>query len=392
MNNPNLRVVVPVAVLCALLGACASGGGKTTPAAEPSKPVAAPPAPAVEQPAPAPKKVVKKPAPAPAAEAQPKFEINTPQEPYIDTVPPSQPPQPAPAKPDASKVEAPKVDAPKVDAPKVETPASEPPPALVAPPLVKQPDAVAVLERAREKLAEVRTLDCITVTEATGPAAATIPGLGVRNRVQLRFQYDDAVSVPFFVITPLIPTPNGDALGPRATYDGTRAIIVDDATRTYSDPGRNWFDVVGPRLNAIPQWFFRERMTLARRKPDATVTRGSTLEAELIGARILGVEQFDGQECDVVELYFMKEIVKFSETTGAAEVVDDQRFTETVHFARADGMPRKVVMRDVPRPDAPAGSGSTITSQYLKMVVNPGHEADFFDTSIPAGYLPQQQR
>ena len=219
-----------------------------------------------------------------------------------------------------------------------------------------------------------------------------MPNLGIRNRVQLRFQYDDAVSIPFFVITRIIETPTGEAYGPRSVYDGKRAVIIDDASKTFVDPGRNWFDVVGANLSAIPQWFFKERMTLSRRKPGANVTGAGALEAELIGARVLGVEPFDGQQCDLVEFYFSKNIVKFSETTGAPEVVDEQRYTETVHFARADGLPRKVVTRDIATPGTPPGSGSTITAQFLKMKVNPGYEAPFFDLSIPGGYQPQPKK
>ena len=129
-----------------------------------------------------------------------------------------------------------------------------------------------------------------------------------------------------------------------------------------------------------------------RRKPGANVTGAGALEAELIGARVLAVEPFDGQQCDLVEFYFSKNIVKFSETTGAPEVVDEQRYTETVHFARADGLPRKVVTRDIATPGTPPGSGSTITAQFLKMKVNPGYEAPFFDLSIPAGYQPQPKK
>ena len=394
-----LRAMLPIAVFCSLLGACASGGGKapvaqeTAPVAAAEAPKAAPKAapktadkpatPPSDAPATPTKTVAKKqkpvptaqPQPAPTAQPEPKFEVNTPQEPYYDQPPPSQPRKPAPAKPAPAQ------------------PVQPPPPAApAAPSLVKQPDAIAILERARKELAGVRTLDCVTITEATGEAANTMPALGIRNRVQLRFQYDDAVSIPFFVITRIIETPTGEAYGPRSVYDGKRAVIIDDASKTFVDPGRNWFDVVGANLSAIPQWFFKERMTLARRKPGANVTGAGALEAELIGARVLGVEQFDGQQCDLVEFYFSKDIVKFSETTGAPEVVDEQRYTETVHFARADGLPRKVVTRDIATPGTPPGSGSTITAQFLKMKVNPGYEAPFFDLSIPGGYQPQPKK
>ena len=377
-----LRAMLPIAVFCSLLGACASGGGKA-PAAQETAPVTA-----AET-----TKAAKKQKPVPAAQPEPKFEVNTPQEPYYDQPPPSQPRKPAPAKPAPAKPEATK---PEVALPEPVQPqppvAPVAPAAPAAPALVKQPDAIAILERARKELAGVRTLDCVTVTEATGEAANTMPALGIRNRVQLRFQYDDAVSIPFFVITRVIETPNGEAYGPRSVYDGKRAVIIDDASKTFVDPGRNWFDVVGANLSAIPQWFFKERMTLARRKPGANVTGAGALEAELIGARVLAVEPFDGLECDLVEFYFSKDIVKFSETTGAPEVVDEQRYTETVHFARADGLPRKVVTRDIATPGTPPGSGSTITAQFLKMKVNPGYEAPFFDLSIPAGYQPQPKK
>ncbi|MEY3141902.1 MAG: hypothetical protein RLY21_395 [Planctomycetota bacterium] len=372
-----LRLALPIAVLCSLLGACTSGGGKAATAPEPAPATESPKTVAKPKPSTPETKVVKKQAPAPAAQPEAKFEISTPQEPYYDQQAPSKPATPQPAKPEVAK-------------PVVVKP--EPPAALAAPPLVTQPEAIAALERAREKLAGVRTIDFVSLTEATGEVAANIPGLGVRNRVQLRFQYDDAVSVPFFVITRIVETPSGEAIGARVIYDGQRAVILDDASRTFVDPGRAWFEVVGPNLSAIPQWYFKERMTLARRKPGANVTGAGALEPELIGARILGVEQFDGQECDVVEFFYSKDIVKFSETDGQPEVVDEQRYTETIHFARADAMPRKIVMRDIPHPSAPPGSGSTVTVQMVKVAINPGYEASFFDTSIPTGYQPQAKR
>lgn len=385
MHRFTRSAILPATISClALLGGCASSGTAKKPA-EPSAAKPAVPAEKSAQPAAKPSAPAAKPAsaaaPAGATEA-PKYEIDVPRDPYIDLAVPRQ--QPAP------KTEAPKTEPPKTEAPKKEPPT----PAqgqqagdVKPPPLMLQADAVAILERAREKLAEVRTLDCITLTEASENVdASTIPGLGLRHRVQLRFQYSDAVSLPFLRITRINATAQGIQLGPTVAYNGKSAIVIDDRERSYFDSGRNWARVIGPVIPAIPQWFLRERMTAARKAKGAQPSGSGALEPELIGARVLGQEELDGQPCDIVELYFSRNVVTFTEAGAAPQVVDEQRYTETTHFAKTDGMPRKIVRRDFPSPGSGGNTGGTVTMLYSQMVVNPGFEPEYFAVEPPAGY------
>ena len=259
--------------------------------------------------------------------------------------------------------------------------------AAMHPPLIVQADAMAIVERAREKLAAVRTLDCITLTERVGPPTARGDfGIGVRHRVQLRFERSDAISVPFFRITRIDSTSEGDVLGPTSIYDGRRSIVVHDADQSYFDPGAEWIRTVGPVIPALPQWFLSERAAAAQRKTAAANRLPSPVEPEVLGARVIAIEELDGQTCDVVELYESKAVISFSDTNGAPEIVDERRYTVTTHFARSDGMPRRVVTRDLPGPgDSPAGM-TTLTTHYMNMTVNPGFEAAYFSAVPPAGY------
>jgi len=266
-------------------------------------------------------------------------------------------------------------------------------PASLAPPAIVQADAIAIVERARELLADVRSLACETMTEATGAAAAQAQfSLGVRHRVELRFERRDAVSVPLFRIARVDSADGGDVLGPTSIYDGTRAIIVDDRARTFLDPGRDWVRVAGPVIPALPQWFLRERARAAQLAQGAPPARPGPLEPEVIGARVVAVEDLDGVECDVVELYFIRSLVAMSDEDGSLEVIDEQRYTETTHFARVDGMPRRIVTREIPEAGAAEGAESSLTVHFRGLSVNPDFGPSHFLAAPPAGYTPSAAR
>lgn len=246
---------------------------------------------------------------------------------------------------------------------------------------------MSIVQRSLDTLKNVRTLDCVTLTEASGPPAPRgNVGIGVRHRVQLRFERKDAISVPFFRITRIDSTEGGDVLGPTSLYDGRSAIVIHDSDKTYYDPGSEWIRAVGPVIPALPQWFIKQRALAAQRETLAAGGQPNPMEPELLGARVIATEDLDGTPCDVVELYYSMNVVQFADGGGAPEVVDERRYTETTHFARADGLPRRVVTRDLPRPGEKAAEMRTITMHYMNMVVNPSLEAAYFKATPPEGY------
>jgi hypothetical protein len=260
-------------------------------------------------------------------------------------------------------------------------------PAVAMPPMIVQDDAMAIVNRALANVKDLRSLDCITLTESVGvPEHMRMSGLGLKRRVQLRFVQLDSISMPNFRITHLDQGPEGDVAGAVALFDGKRAILVDDRSRTYFDPGSEWLKVVGPHLPAIPRWYFVERAAAAR-MPDE-VKASEILLPDLVGARILRTEELDGQACDVVEVFKSQNVV--AEADGAAagntEVVDEIRYIETIHYARSDGMPRRVEIRMLSGPDGAITPGETTTMHYWGVVMNPEFAPSYFRAEPPEGY------
>ena len=280
----------------------------------------------------------------------------------------SPPPKPEPAKPEPTKPEPTKVE---------------------LPPLVVHPEAMLVAERARETLKAVRTISCETMLEGSGASVAGIEILGVWHRVQMRFQTQDGMSIPKFRITRLNRSAAGEVAAPTIVYGGSGALEFDERTQTYTDYGNNWFRSVGAAIPALPQWILEERFKNAQRARTPAGAPPNLLDPVIIGARILGTEELDGQICDVVEFFIERPKVSMTEDGAPGDVVGRGLATETIHYARSDSLPRRIVRQEIETPDTPGVGGDRITMNYAKIVLNPGYAAEFFDAKPPAGFKPQ---
>jgi hypothetical protein len=408
-------------VAAAVLSACASSGGTqaaAAPAPAAQEPAASAPAPAV-----APKaepvavaaaaptqKVKPKPQPPQSAKqkAPPAAETAVPSASAADDTkasiaPPPPPPPPAapvppkdpngpvitPAEPVSPRVAPPqKTVAPAVPAttPPTAAPGTDSPTGpIVLPPMIVQANAMAISQRALEAMKSLRTIDCITRTEQIGvPEQLRLSGLGLTRRAQLRFEHNDAVSMPLLRITQLTDTPAGVVEGPVAVFDGKKAMLIDDRDRTFVDPGEDWIAVVGPNLPAIPRWYLVERSNAVRTPEERK--EAERFQTTVLGARILGTEELDGQLCDIVELYKSQPVFADTGGDGVGEIIDEIRFTDTIHYARGDGMPRRVQMRMLSGPKGDITPGETTIMHYSKVVINEGLEKEFFSAKPPAGY------
>lgn len=249
------------------------------------------------------------------------------------------------------------------------------------PPEIIHPDASAIIERAKGNLLTLRTIDCVTEPQASGGADS-----GVRYRIQLRFDKSDAMSMPLFRITKLTKGADGEVAGPAAIFDGRKGVLVDDRDRSYFDPGTEWRQFLMGYMVELPRWYISER-SAAIVKARTGRGLGPTAPA-LAGARLLKSEQFAGVDCDVVELYWIQ-AVKSANDAGVEEVIDENRYTETIHYARTDGMPRKVEFRPLVAGDGAAAA--TRVTTYEKVVINEGLEREFFSTNPPEGYAKKAQ-
>lgn len=257
------------------------------------------------------------------------------------------------------------------------------------PPLVVHREAELIAERARETLKAIRTFSCETMLEGSGASVAGIEILGVWHRVQMRFQTQDGLSIPKFRITRIDRSAADGIAGPTIVYSGSRALEFDERTQTFTDLGNNWFQAVGAALPALPQWVLEERFKNAQRARTPAGAPPNPLDPVIIGARILRTEELDGQTCDVVEFFMERNIVSMTEEGAAGGVVGKGLYIETIHYARSDSLPRRVVRQEIETPDTPGVGGDRITMNYAKFVLNPGYADEFFDANPPAGFKPQ---
>lgn len=339
------------AVCVAALAGCASRGGDASASAQPSE--AAPPTRVEPTPTPEPAT-----APPPAAQG-PEVVAQVVAQESIEQVEQRIAPRAAPSTPPVA-----------VDA-------------IAFPPMIVQEPAMAIVNRALARMKDLRSLECVTLTEQVGvPEEMRLSGLGLKRRVQLRFVHTDAISMPIFRITHIDQGPEGEVEGAVAVFDGKRAILIDHNSKAYFDPAGDWLKVVGPHLPAIPRWYFVERAAAARQPEE--IEAAKMLLPDIVGARILRVEELDGQTCDVVEVFKVQSIV--DEPDEAPEVVDELRYTETIHYARSDGMPRRVVLRMLSGPAGTITPGETTTMHYWGVVMNPDFAPSVFRAEPPAGY------
>ncbi len=285
----------------------------------------------------------------------------------------SPPPKPEPTKPEPTKPEPTKPEPTKVE----------------LPPLVVHPEAELIAARARETLKVIQTIRCETMLEGSGASVAGIEILGVWHRVQMHFHARDGMSIPKFRITRLNRSADGEVAAPTIVYGGSSALEFDDRTQTYTDYGSNWFRAVGAALPALPQWILEERFKNAQRARMPAGAPPNPLDPVIIGARILGTEELDGQICDVVEFFIERPKVSMTEEGAPGEVVGRGLAIETIHYARSDSLPRRIVRQEIETPDTPGVGGDRITMNYAKIVLNPGYAAEFFDAKPPAGFKPQ---
>lgn len=357
--------------LTALLAACASGKGDGAAAPRTGPAPAATSADASTSPA--------------SADAQSDMELRV----LVEPQKMSGDPQPSDSRPVGAGAQPPAVSPPPKPEPAKPEPTKPEPAKPELPPLVVHPEAELIAARARETLRAIQTIRCETMLEGSGASVAGIEILGVWHRVQMRFHARDGMSIPKFRITRLNRSADGEVAAPTIVYGGSGALEFDERTQTYTDHGNNWFRAVGAALPALPQWILEERFKNAQRARMPAGAPPNPLDPVIIGARILGTEELDGQICDVVEFFIERPKVSMTEDGAPGEVVGRGLAIETIHYARSDSLPRRIVRQEIETPDTPGVGGDRITMNYAKIVLNPGYAAEFFDAKPPAGFKPQ---
>ena len=250
------------------------------------------------------------------------------------------------------------------------------------PPLLVLPDAQAIVDRAMNQAKDIKTIEVVTCTTMVGvPENRQPAGVGKSRRVQLRFTQNDSASIPMMRVAELVDGKPGEAF----IYDGRRAVLVNDQAKNYFDAGTDWFRIGSRAFPALPTWFVATRAKSFLGPRD---NANAGLEPVIVGARVLRQETFDGVACDVVELLKSRDLYNPDIGNGQGAVTDVVYTIETIHYGKADGWPRKVVVQSVTE-GTPGAEVSTST--YTGLKVNGDFDQSTFATKGPEGYTPRER-
>ncbi|MEI6475488.1 MAG: TlpA disulfide reductase family protein, partial [Planctomycetota bacterium] len=169
----------------------------------------------------------------------------------------------------------------------------------------------------------------------------------------------------------------------RFAFDGKGAVMIDEAKKCYTVSDAQWFQLLGQRAAALPQWYIENRMDMAAMggSPDD--------QPKLVAATIVGEETLDGTPCDVVKVVRSMKLEGGEDDEGKPVPAKEMRITETIAFARTDGLPRRVASAtEIPGEEAMSGMNTTATFNGVKS--DPTMDDKTFATAAPAGYKKQE--
>lgn len=237
--------------------------------------------------------------------------------------------------------------------------------------------AKAIHDRGLDSVKKLKGLELVSDLKVEGIDPAMLPpGITGPSRVVLDFKSEGGPA-PFgrFVIESM----KSGKPESRFAFDGTNSIAVDDAQKAYMVGGKQWFEVLGQRAAVLPQWFLENRMDMAAlgASPDEM--------PKLVGLTVVGEETIDGTPCDVVRAVRSMKLDGMEGEDGKPMPAREMRITETIAFARADGLPRRVAsVTEVPGEEAMAGMSTSTTFTGVK--ADPTLDDKTFSTAGPAGY------
>lgn len=237
------------------------------------------------------------------------------------------------------------------------------------------PKAKAIHDKGVESVKKLKALELVSELKVDGMDMSMVPPeLLDKTRVVLDFKTDGSSPMPFgrFVMESM----KDGKVAMRFAFDGKAALLVDEAGKSYREGGQEWFMLLGQRAANLPQWFLENRMDMAAMGGEAP---------RMVGATLVGEETLDGTPCDVVRCVRTMKLDMMEDEDGKPAAPREMRMTETIAFARADGLPRRVVSKtEVPGEDMMAGMSTTMN--YTGVKADPSADEKTFATSAPAGY------
>lgn len=250
--------------------------------------------------------------------------------------------------------------------------------------------AKAIYDKGVAAARALKSIDLVTQTkldmEGIDPAMLP-PGFGAKSRVRMQFTESGDASAPF-VLGGMVSIERLDAgkVVERFVAGKDGAILVMPEAKTYATSDA-WMELMGTAAMAIPQWILEQR---AAGKPDREDAGMVMPESKILSVVLAGSETIDDLECDVVKA--VREL-DMSSVADAGEMPDGMpatmKLSETIAFARTDGLPRRISMMPVMEGmDEEGGMGGMVgpSTTWTAVSANGELAAEIFSTTPPEGF------
>ena len=214
--------------------------------------------------------------------------------------------------------------------------------------------AKAIYDKGVAAAKALKSIDVVTQMKIDGEGidpSMLPPGFGAKSRVRMKFTEGEGGAL-MFAGSIAIERFDGDKIVERfvaGTVDGKEegnddAILVMPEAKTYAK-SETVTDLMGVVAMAIPQWILEQR---AASSPNRAQGGMVMPESTLLSAEMVGPETIDDLECDVVKI--VRELDMSSVIDGGEMpegIPTKMRLAETIAFARADGLPRRISVMPV---------------------------------------------
>jgi len=255
------------------------------------------------------------------------------------------------------------------------TPAGGAPAATKAPaaPDTVDPKAKAIHDKGMDTLRKLKNVDMVSQMSVTGVDPSMLPpGLGDKTRFVVDFEGAGGM-MPFGRLA-AERTADGKT-SERFATDGKSALMVDEGKKSYMQGGPELMGAMGPRASTI-QWLAMNRMM----DPAA---EGPGMP-KLVSCTVIGEEKLDGVDCDIVCAVRAMKFEGMEDEDGKPMPAKEARMTETIAFARTDGLPRRIATKnEVPGEDM---GNMVMTLTFTGVKADGTLDAKTFATAAPEGY------
>jgi thiol-disulfide isomerase/thioredoxin len=264
--------------------------------------------------------------------------------------------------------------------------------ATKAAPAIIDEKAKAIYDQGVAAARALKSIDVVTQMKFAGEgidSSMLPPGFGAKSRVRMKFIEGEG-GAKLFAGSVSIERFDGDKIVERfiaGKVEGKDdAILIMPEAKTYAK-SEMVMDILGAAAVAIPQWILEQR---AAGTPNRAQGGMVMPESKLISAELVGPETIDDLECDVVKT--VREL-DMSSVVGGGEVPEGMpptlKLAETIAFARADGLPRRIsmmpVMEEMGGEDGMAVMAGP-TMFWTALTANGDLADEVFSTAAPEGF------